>query len=264
MSLTQKINWAKFTRFRGDAKRLRFMLRDDLGRVVNPTGKTLLFSIKADLDDEDEDALVQKSSLVGGFTIVDAATGAIDVSLLAEDDTALAVGPTYQVDVKAESEDFPFQTVGRGTLVLTKQVTRERTLSIETVVTQPESIAGDLNAATASAAAAAALAEEKAQETSDAATAAAASAALAGDNAANAVTAAGAAATEAASAASEADDAETSAAAALAAAQTAQAAADLVGGVTVQSSDDESTTLLVIDNLIAAEDDESVGLVANN
>lgn len=126
-------------RYRGDTSLLRLVLRSpDTGSIYDPTGSVLLFTLKANADDTDSSALIQKLSAVGGFTIVDATAGRVDVELVPADVAILSPERTYEWDVQAQSTSTgAVKTVARGTYWQEKDVTRGTTLAIPTTTTNP-------------------------------------------------------------------------------------------------------------------------------
>lgn len=137
MDPARPVTWPKFTRFRGDTKRLPFALVD-MGAPFNPVGHVLLFTLKDDPADADVDARIQKISTVGGFFVVDAAAGKIEVELLPADDADLELGVAYPCDVQAQNQSTgAVKTVGRATLKLTVDITRDPSLSVPTFTTFP-------------------------------------------------------------------------------------------------------------------------------
>jgi hypothetical protein len=130
------ITWPKFTRFRGDTKRLPFALTWE-GKPINYGGEVLIFTLKHDLGDADEAALVQKISTFGGIFTLSTSPWKIEVELVPADDASLEAGVAYQCDVQAQSSGGAVKTVGRCTLKLTDDVTRGTTLAIPTFTTTP-------------------------------------------------------------------------------------------------------------------------------
>lgn len=128
-------------RFHGDTVRLPLSLLDpDTGAAFNPTGKVLLFTCKADENDADADAKIQKISTVGGFTILVGATGSIEVELVPADFAAIEAGVKYECDVQAQDPAEGWvKTVQRFQLKFARDITRLTTLSIPTTVFQPDS-----------------------------------------------------------------------------------------------------------------------------
>ncbi|MCX6953110.1 MAG: glycosyl hydrolase family 28-related protein [Verrucomicrobia bacterium] len=133
MDASRPVLWPKFTRFRGDTKRLRFTLTDDLGAVLRPSEHTLLFSVV----DGAGALLVQKASTVGGFTVIDDPAGVVEVELVPADDAALTVGVAYDCDVQAQhTATHAIHTV-KGSLRLVADATPGTTLDLPTTTTNP-------------------------------------------------------------------------------------------------------------------------------
>lgn len=122
-------------RYRGDGPISLPLTNPDDGTPFTPTGCALLFTIKEAVTDVDADALVQKSSAVGGITVANPAV----VTLVPADFTVLSAGVTYFFDVQAQLSAAPatIRTVARGTLKFAYDITREVTLSISTTTTNP-------------------------------------------------------------------------------------------------------------------------------
>lgn len=125
----------------GDTSDIAVSLTDPItGAAFNPTGSTLIFSIKRNATDSDANAKVQKISSVGGFTTVDAAAGLVTVTLVPSDRSALVGGSTYQCDVQAQNATTgAVKTVARFVLNVIQDVTVGTTISISTTTTNPSS-----------------------------------------------------------------------------------------------------------------------------
>lgn len=135
MALTE----TALARWRGDSSSLRLSLVDaDTGAAFNPTGSVLIFSIKTDAALADTEALVQKISTVGGFTVVSASAGTVDVSLVPADFAEITPEIVYVFDLQAQhATTAAVKTVCRGTIIFPNDVTKEVTLSIPTTTTNP-------------------------------------------------------------------------------------------------------------------------------
>lgn len=136
ITLTQRI---------GDTVSHRIQLRWG-GRAFDPTGFSILFTVKADADaDADAAAKIQKRD--GGFGITVSGSSAL-VQLLPVDTAgdanadpvipALTPG-TYDWDIQSQSESDPedVRTVANGRLVLTRDVTRGTEAAIPVYVADP-------------------------------------------------------------------------------------------------------------------------------
>ena len=263
----------ELSRYRGDSAALSLALTDpDSGGAFNPTGCVLIFTIKSAATDLDTAALVQKISSVGGITVANPSI----VTLVPADHAALPARITYEWDVQAQNiTSGAVRTVARGTLYFENDVTKDLTLSIDTIVVEPGSdylLSEALLAARDEAVAAAATATTQAgiattqaglaataktaAEAAQAAAAASAAAALASESAAaasaaaavvsaaTATTQAGTATTQAGLAATAKTAAEAAQAAALASqtAAAASAAAALASQTAAAASSTTATT----------------------
>ena len=139
MSSLPSINRSPVFALRGDSADLPLLLvNPDDGTPFNPTGNTLIFTLKASAWTDDTTALVQKISTTGGFTTTNASAGAVTLSLVPNDYTALSVGKIYQFDVQAQNvSSGKVKTVLRGTFSVDQDVTKLTTLSIPTYVLSP-------------------------------------------------------------------------------------------------------------------------------
>ena len=141
MSLASRsIDRPKIFRFAGDTLRLaRWLVNPDTDAPFNPTGQILLFTLKDDLSKPDDQALIQKLSTIGGFTVIDAEAGSIELELVPADIAALVPGTKYECDIQAQdASTHAVKTVDRFSLQLTQDVTRLLVLSIPTTTTNPE------------------------------------------------------------------------------------------------------------------------------
>ena len=130
---------ATLTRIRGDTCALALTLvNPDTGAAFNPTGQTLLFSIKKVANAPDSAALVQKSGAVGGITVVSAPAGSIVVELVPADWALLTPGTEYAYDVQAQDTvSGAVRTVDLGTFTGRNDVTKAVALAISTTVVFP-------------------------------------------------------------------------------------------------------------------------------
>jgi hypothetical protein len=129
-----------FERYRGDTISLALSLIDpDSGEAFDPTGWALLFSLKLNPSEADLAALVQKSSVVGGFEVTAAAAGAVTLTLVPADTAGLERDVPYQFDVQAQNATTgAVKTVCRGSLTLSADITNGVSLSIPTTTTNPD------------------------------------------------------------------------------------------------------------------------------
>ena len=134
MDAARPVLWPKFNRFRGDTKRLRFTLTDDLGALLRPSAHTLLFS----LVDGAGELLVQKSSEVGGVEIVDDDAGLVDVELVPADDEVLELGTAYACVLQAQHLETAAIHRVPATLKLVDGVSTATELEIPTNVVNPD------------------------------------------------------------------------------------------------------------------------------
>lgn len=153
-----------FRVYRGDSATLALTLTEPFATTpFNPTGWALLATFKADAGDADSAAVIQKSSVVGGFTVTDAAAGEVDLELVPGDYTLIEGGQRYVFDVQAQNESTgAVKTVFSGILRVQDDVSESTTLSIPTTVANPNP--GYLTAAEIAVALAAAQAAQTAAE----------------------------------------------------------------------------------------------------
>ncbi len=135
MDAARKVLWPKFTRFRGDTKRLSFVLTDDRGGILRPSEHTLFLNV----DGADGGPLIQKLSTVGGFATIDDAAGQIEVELLPADDALLADATAYDGVIVAVHTATNARHRGRFTLTLVDGLVDEPVLTIPTIVVSPAS-----------------------------------------------------------------------------------------------------------------------------
>lgn len=128
------------SRVRGDNMGIALKLvHPDTGAAFNPTGYVLMLTVKRAAGDADSAAKIQKLSTVGGFAITSAATGDVSVSFVPADTATLAPGIAYVADVRAQDGATGARlTVWRGTMTFDFDVSRNATLSIPTVVVNPD------------------------------------------------------------------------------------------------------------------------------
>jgi len=129
---------------RGDSKTFPLTLTEPFSTTpFNPTGWTLISTFKADYDLPDASASIQKVSTVGGFTIISAGTGRVDLSLVPADTVALDPNVRYVFDVQAQNVSTgEVKTVCLGTLRVSADVTLGTTISISTTVVTPAATVG--------------------------------------------------------------------------------------------------------------------------
>ncbi|MDE2105150.1 MAG: hypothetical protein KGL39_48430, partial [Patescibacteria group bacterium] len=128
--------WPKFTRFRGDTKRLSFTLTDDNGAIVKPDDCTLFFSV----NDSSGNPLVQKQSTIGGFTTIDNNNGVVEVEIVPADDAALSNDLNYDCVLVAQNNTT--QDIARvvGTLRLRNGILGSPpAITLSTTTTNPAS-----------------------------------------------------------------------------------------------------------------------------
>lgn len=133
MDAARTILWPKFTRFRGDTKRLRFALTDDQGNIVKPDDCTLFFS----LDDLAGNPLVQKQSTIGGFTTIDNDLGIVDVEIVPDDDAELANNIDYDCALVAQNGTTGAIHRIRGTVKLIDGILDTPAITLPVTTTNP-------------------------------------------------------------------------------------------------------------------------------
>lgn len=125
----------QIVRYRGDGPVSIPLTDPDTGAAFDPTGHTLIFTLKALQTDPDVEALVQKISAVGGITVANPSV----VTLVPVDFAELEPEVTYEFDIQAQSAVTGIiRTVARGTLRFAYDITREAELSIPTTTTNPD------------------------------------------------------------------------------------------------------------------------------
>lgn len=125
----------------GDSKTLTIPLTWQ-GSAFHPTSAwDLIFTAKADLDDADEDAIIQKTSTAGITT-----TGTKALIALVHEDTATETPRTLQYDIQGQNTDTgEVRTLARGALLLVRDATRGLDSSIPIVTTNPPALRALVN-----------------------------------------------------------------------------------------------------------------------
>lgn len=132
----------ELTTYLGDTKTFRIPLRWG-NRAFDPTGCTLIFTVKADDADVDDDALIQKRT--GGLGITVSGTTAlvriesVDTAGSADPVIAALSPATTVFDIHAQNNDDPddIRTVAKGTLVLLRDITQGNDTAVPIYVANP-------------------------------------------------------------------------------------------------------------------------------
>jgi hypothetical protein len=103
---------------RGDTTNYNLSFRDEDGNVIDITGWTIFFTVKADIDDVDDDAVIKKT--ITEHT--NPANGETKI-ILTSDETNLAI-QGYVFDIQTKNASNEIQTIIEGTLTVTKDVTQ--------------------------------------------------------------------------------------------------------------------------------------------
>lgn len=125
-----------FIRFWGDnAVLTAALVHPDTGNTFDPTGHSLLFTVKRSLGQTDAEALIQKLSTVGGIA---ASPGSAAVSLVPADWALLRADLVYYYSIKAINVTTGAGlTVARGRLSGQAVAGRGSSLSIPTTIITP-------------------------------------------------------------------------------------------------------------------------------
>ena len=128
------------SRYLGDNTRLVLPLTDRAtGAAFKPAGHRLLFTLKLAAGLPDADALVQKSSAVGGITVL--ASPDIGVDLVPADFAKLRAEVAYVIDVQAQNlTSGAIKTVCKGSVTFDEDVTKAAELTIATYTTTPAAL----------------------------------------------------------------------------------------------------------------------------
>lgn len=106
----------------GDTTTIELSLRSR-GLPVDVTGGKLYFTLKANKSDLDGAALLAKES-PAGITVVNAASGDVEITLTAAETGALAKDTPLYWDVQYRTPDLEIFTVREGIIVFTQDVTQ--------------------------------------------------------------------------------------------------------------------------------------------
>lgn len=101
----------------GDDETLAITRQDADGNAIDISGYTYWLTVKADINDSDADAEVQKQVT----THVDAANGRTDITLTASDTEPLA--GNYHYDIQEKTNAGNINTLMHGTLTVREDVT---------------------------------------------------------------------------------------------------------------------------------------------
>lgn len=103
---------------RGDDLTLNLAFKDG-DDAVDITGWTIYFTLKKNIDNSDEDALIKKETEPAG---ADAIAGLASIALLDTETNDLA--GTYDYDIQSKDDSGLIKTVMKGTFLFEKDVTR--------------------------------------------------------------------------------------------------------------------------------------------
>lgn len=116
---------ANFTIYRGDSSILDVAATDYAGSPLDISGGTLLFTIKSNARQLDDDAIVRKSSEPGGgIDITDAAGGIATINLLPIDTSEVYAPADYVWDLQYVSSGAYIYTLTDGVVSIRPDVTR--------------------------------------------------------------------------------------------------------------------------------------------
>lgn len=142
------LNVNNFRRYKGDSSALPIELQDpNTGDPFDPTDWVLVFTVKRRATVPDQEALIQKISIVEGITVTNAAQGKITVQLLVPDFEHIYPERMYVFDVRAQNIDDPelVYTVAIGTIWFAATPTHEATLSVPTYTVSPAALINAIN-----------------------------------------------------------------------------------------------------------------------
>ena len=106
---------------RGDDQTIRFTVTDVAGAVKDVSAGTFTFTVKASFDDAIGAALFQRTSPAGnGIDLTLAATGIVDVNLVAANTTSLAGRYVYDLQMVLAGNT---RTLRTGAFIVRKEVT---------------------------------------------------------------------------------------------------------------------------------------------
>jgi hypothetical protein len=120
--------------FCGDSITLTIPLSWRGAPVVPVAGDILIFTVKADLDDADASALIQKAT--GAGITIDGTTAFAAVALVYEDTATLAAGTTYYDVQWQDGVTGEIKTLAAGRLELKRDATRLTTTSVPVYTTE--------------------------------------------------------------------------------------------------------------------------------
>lgn len=110
---------------RGDDEIYEFSIKQADGSPLNLTGLSIWFTVKPSFEHTDAEALAQRS-VGNGITVVDAAAGRCDVTLLAAATAGLSGARAARLvwDCQIKDATGLIQTVDGGQLIVDPDVTR--------------------------------------------------------------------------------------------------------------------------------------------
>jgi len=108
-------------RYRGDSHSEVFTITDAAGAAVNLTSASARFTVKRHVTDAQADAIITRTSAVGGGITIAAATGVITVAFVQETMAALDPG-RYVYDLEVTLSDGTVHTVAKDTFDLLADV----------------------------------------------------------------------------------------------------------------------------------------------
>jgi len=108
-------------RYRGDSHSEVFTVTDSAGVAVNLTSASARFTVKSRDTDAQADAVLTRTSAVGGGITITAATGVVTVAFVAATMAALSPG-RYVYDLEVTLSDGTVYTVADGWFTLLADV----------------------------------------------------------------------------------------------------------------------------------------------
>lgn len=102
---------------RGDSKSYTLYFKDENNVAIDITGYTVFFTVKLELDDSDDDAVIQKT-----ITVHSSPTEGVTVIELSPTDTNLTGNYIFDIQIKNVSAEI--QTIMEGNISFSKDVTQ--------------------------------------------------------------------------------------------------------------------------------------------
>lgn len=99
---------------RGDSKTIRITVRDKAGDLApfNLTNASIYFTAKITVADKDSDAVIAKSTVGGGITVIDASLGIFEVGLTPGDTNIVPMEYIYDVRIAKDGDVYSMEDPG--------------------------------------------------------------------------------------------------------------------------------------------------------